>query len=72
MNLKHITCFLVLLSFLSSCKEEPLLKPLEVPMEIKSGDFFSQPDKYTNDNNSYESHSGIIIVPENRDKPNSR
>lgn len=59
-------------SFLLSCKEEALIKKIDIPVEIKSGDLFSQEDIYTIDDHTYTSHSGVVIVPENRSNPDSR
>lgn len=72
MRSNHIFCLLLILSFLVSCNEEPLLKEINVPENISSGDLYSQADKYTIGDNTYQAHSGVIIVPENRDKTDSR
>jgi len=72
MRSNHIFYLLLILSLLVSCNEQPLLKEINVPENISSGDFYSQTDKYTIGDNTYPAHSGVIIVPENRDKTDSR
>ncbi len=72
MRSNQIFYLLLILSLLVSCNEEPLLKEINVPENITSGDFYSQADKYTIGDNTYQAHSGAIIVPENRDKTDSR
>ena len=47
MRSNHIFYLLLILSFLVSCNEEPLLKEINVPENISSGDLYSQADKYT-------------------------
>ena len=48
------------------------MREIEVPSIVKSGDFFYQPDVYRVDEIEFKSHSGIIIVPENRSKADAR
>jgi len=72
MKFESINYVIILLSLLVSCKEEPLMKKTDIPSEFKSGDFFIQADLYSVGKSKYQSHSGIIIVPENRSKADSR
>ena len=65
--------YLILFSIvINSCNEEPFLKEIETPKNAKSGDYFIQKDTYVLNDINYEANSGIIIVPENRSKSNSR
>ncbi len=72
MKIKIVIYTIILLTSFSACKDEQLMKKIDVPSIVKSGDFFYQPDVYPVDELKFRSHSGIIIVPENRSKPDSR
>lgn len=72
MTIKKVVYSILLLIFFGSCNDEPLLKEIVIPSEIKSGDFFHQKDTYILDDSIYEANSGVVIVPENRDKLDSR
>jgi hypothetical protein len=72
MNLKHIFYIIILISVFTSCEDDQLMKQIDIPSNVKSGDFFNQPDTYPVNELNYKSHSGTIIVPENRSKSNSR
>jgi len=72
MKFKNVIYTIILLAIFTSCKEEQLMKKIETPSVVKSGDFFYQPDVYPAYEFRFRSHSGIIIVPENRSKPDSR
>ena len=72
MKIKNAIYIIILLTSFSACKDEQLMKKTDAPAIVKSGDLFSQQDIYPVNEIDYRSHSGIIIVPENRSKSDSR
>ncbi|HET6947209.1 MAG TPA: hypothetical protein VFJ45_05285, partial [bacterium] len=46
--------------------------PVSVPAGAKAGDLVLQPCRYATENGSYAADCGTLVVPENRDDPQSR
>ena len=68
-NLIVITLFSVSLTSCGEHDEQPIIN---VPGDAKAGSIYLEPDTYRVEDNEYKSHRGIIVVPENRSKPDSR
>lgn len=72
MKLKNTVLGLSLACLLVACNNEQLMKEMKVPSGMSSGELLIQPDTYPVNELTYPSHSGVLIVPENRSNPNTR
>lgn len=72
MKINKVIYVLLILTSLTACSDDALMKKIETPSALNSGDIFIQPDVYVVDDQTYETHTGVIVVPENRSKPDSR
>lgn len=61
----------VLLLGLASCDKEEVV-PISVPLHAQAGHVKLDPDTYIVDESEYAAQSGVLVVPENRDNPDSR
>ena len=75
MNFKShydVIVILILISVLISCGKDEKKQAITVPVDAQAGSVYLEPDIYTVDDKEFKSHSGIIVVPENRSKLDSR
>ena len=67
----HYVAIVILISVLVSCGKDEKKQTITVPIDAQAGSVYLEPDIYTVDDKEFKSHSGIIVVPENRSKPGS-
>ena len=67
-----VITIVILISILVSCGKDEKKQTITVPIDAQAGSIYLEPDIYTVEEKDFKSHSGIIVVPENRSKPNSR
>lgn len=73
MKLKYrLGIIIILISLLAACGEDEKTQTVTVPKDAEAGSIFLEPDIYQIGDNEYKSHRGIIVVPENRSKADSR
>jgi len=73
MKIKYNYCIIIILfNFLISCGLNKNKETITVPKDAKAGSLYLEPDIYTSGDIELKSHNGIIVVPENRSKSDSR
>ena len=70
--INELILIVVALVCFTACGEEKKEPTIKVPSDAKAGSLYLEPDIYSVDDKEYKSHSGIIVVPENRSETNSR
>ena len=68
----EIILIMILIFCFTSCGEDEKEQTIKVPNDAKAGSIYIEPDIYIVEDKEYKSHSGIIVVPENRSKADSR
>ena len=75
MKFKHhcdLIVIVILITVLISCGNDEKKQAITVPPDTQAGSVYLEPDIYTVNEKKYESHRGVIVVPENRSDPDSR
>jgi pimeloyl-ACP methyl ester carboxylesterase len=68
---QRVASVLILGLLLASCGPEEVILP-SVPNNASAGDLVTEPCSYGRDGESFQAECGVLIVPENRENPDSR